>query len=119
MEKAKKVEEIPEHIVRFKKIYGRYQRNYNIIVCLCIAAVIAVFYYIAPFWGVASFAFGFWSWLWYEDGAQQNCMDEWEFAYPKDGFRRMLKSWPWYAVLATIAYFFCKATMPWCFQCIS
>ncbi len=38
----KKVEEVPEHIRRFKEIYNRYQRNYTIIVLLGLAAVFAV-----------------------------------------------------------------------------
>ena len=111
----KEVEEVPEHIRRFGKIYNRYQRNYAIIVILGLAVVVAVWYFTCHFYGVTLLAFGIWSLAWYEDGAQENCMDEWEYAYPKDGFRRMVKSWPWFIGLGLIAFFFCSAYMPWLF----
>ena len=114
--KTKKVEEMPEHIKRFKKVYNRYQRNYRIIVCLWIATAIAIGYFINFFWCAIAFCFGFWNWIWYEDGAKENCMDEYEFAYPKDGLRLMCKSWPWFAVIVTIAYFFVKRFMPYLFD---
>ncbi len=111
----KKVEEVPEHIRRFKEIYNRYQRNYTIIVLLGLAAVFAVWYFTCPFYGATTLAFGLWSWFAYDEGASENCIDEYEFAYPKDGFRRMVKSWPWFFGLALIAFFFCNAYMPWLF----
>ena len=114
--KIKKVEEVPEHIQRFKKIYDRYQRNYIIIVFLWLAIVVAIWYFTGWFWSITVFIFGLGS-LWaYENGAQENCIDEYEFAYPKDGFRRMFKSWPWFVGIAIIAYFFCDAYMPWLFE---
>ena len=114
-QKSKKVEEVPEHIQRFQKIYNRYQRNYTVIVCIGLAVVAAIWYFTNPFWGVVALAFGIWSWGWYEDGARENCIDEWEFAYPKDGFRRMLDSWPWFICFAFVAYIWCKRWMPWLF----
>ena len=113
--KTKKGEELPPHIVRFKEIYGRYQRNYAIVVCLSIALIIAIWYFTNHFWGATALAFALWSLGWYESGAHENCIDEWEYAYPQDGFRRMLDSWKCFAILAVIAYVFCKATMPWLF----
>ena len=111
----KKVEEVPEHIRRFKEIYNRYQRNYTIIVLLGLAAVFAVWYFTCPFYGATTLAFGLWSWFAYDEGASENCIDEYEYAYPQDGFRRMVKSWPWFFGLALIAFFFCNAHMPWLF----
>ena len=112
---TKETEEIPPHILRFRKIYGRYQRNYTIIVCLGIAAIVAIWYFTNHFWGATTLAFGLWSWAFYEDGAQENCIDEWEYAYPKDGFRRMVNSWPWFVCFAFIAYICCNRWMPWLF----
>ena len=111
----KKVEEVPEHIRRYEKIYNRYQRNYTVVVLLWLAVVVAVWYFTGHFYGITTLAFGIWSLAWYEDGAQENCMDEWEYAYPKDGFRRMVKSWPWFIGLGLIAFFFCNTYMPWLF----
>ena len=116
MKKKTEEEQLPEHIKQFKKVYNRYRRNYHIIVCLWIAAEIAIGYFINLFWCAIAFCFGYWNWVWYEDGAQENCMDEYEFAYPKDGLRKMLKSWPWFAVIAIIAYFFCRRFMPYLFD---
>ena len=115
MKKTKKVEEMPEHIQRFKKIYNRYQRNYAIIVLIGLVAVSAIWYFFGHFWGGTALAFGLWSWYWYEEGAQENCMDEWEFAYPKDGFCLMRNSWPWFVCFAFVAYICCKRWMPWLF----
>lgn len=114
--KKKKTEEIPEPIQKFRKIYNRYQRNYALIVCLGLAAAIAVWYFTNHFWGATSLAFGIWSLCWYEDGAQENCIDEWEYAYPDDGFRRMFKSWPWFIGLAVVAFLICRRIMPWLFD---
>ena len=115
-DKVKKVEEIPPHIQKFRKKYQRYQRNYRIIVCFWIAATIAIGYFTNLFWCTTAFCFGFWSLIWYDEGAQENCMEEWEYAYPQDGFRLMFKSWPWFAVISIIAYFFCKRFMPYFFD---
>ncbi|MBQ7633295.1 MAG: hypothetical protein IJS88_04195 [Alphaproteobacteria bacterium] len=113
--KKKKVEEVPEHIRSIKEIYNRYQRNYTIIVLLGLAAVIAVWYFTCHFYGITILAFGLWSWFAYEKGASEECIDEYEFVYPQDGFRRMVKSWPWFIGLDLIAFFFCDAYMPWLF----
>jgi hypothetical protein len=113
--KKKKVEEVPDYIRKFRESYNRYQRNYAIIVFLCLAVVVAVWYFTNHFWGIVAFAFGYLSWIAYDEGASENCMDEYEYAYPKDGFRRMVKSWPWFFVLAILAFFFCNAYMPWLF----
>lgn len=115
MKKTKKIEEIPPHIARWKKAYDRYQRNYNLIVCFGLAAVVAIWYFTNHFFGATALAFWLWSWCWYDEGAQENCIDEWEYAYPNDGLRCMFKSWPWFAALAVIAYFICKPLMPWLF----
>ena len=115
LKKTKRIEEIPPHIVRWKKVYDRYQRNYTIIVLLGLAAVVAIWHYTNHFWGATALAFALWSEAWYDHGATKDCMDEYEYAYPKDGFRCMFKSWPWFIGLATIAYFICKAYMSWLF----
>ena len=111
----KKVEEVPEHIKRFEKIYNRYQRNYWTIVLLGLITVVAVWYFTCHFYGITALAFGFWSLLAYDKGASEDCIDEYEFAYPEDGFHYMFKSWPWFFVLALLAFFFCNAYMPWLF----
>lgn len=105
----------PKEMSPWEKEYQRYHQIYNSLVLASIVAIIAAFYFIGLFWGFATLAFAFWSFGWYEDGATEDCMDEYEYAYPKDGFRRMFKSWPWFFGLATIAYFICKAGMPWLF----
>lgn len=111
--KTKKTEELPPHIVRWKKIYGRYERNYTIIVILGFVAVVAIWYFTNHFWGATALVFLLWSEIWYDYGAQKDCMDEWEYAYPEDGFRYMFKSWPWFIGLAVIAYLVCRFTAPW------
>ena len=113
--KKKKSEELPPHIQKFQKIYNRYQRNYTAIRFLGYAMVIAVWYFTNHFWGAVTLSFVIWSVSWYEDGASEECVDEWEFAYPKDGIRRMVNSWPWFACFAFIAYVCCKRWMPWLF----
>lgn len=110
--KAKKVEKLPPYIIRFRKLFGRYQLNYAIVVCLWIAAVIAIGNFINFFWCAIALSFGIWSLAWYEDGAHENCIDEWDDAYPQDGFRRMFNSWPWFLCIAFIAYICCKRWMP-------
>lgn len=114
--KTKKNEVQPPLIDRFRKICGSYRLKYTIIVCLSIVAVIAIWYFISLFWGVISLLFGVWSLCWYEDGARENCVDEWEDAYPEDGLRRMFCSWPWCAALVALIYFFCKIYMPNLFE---
>lgn len=109
---TKKTEEVPDSHKRYRKNYNRYQRNYAIIFCLGIIAIVAVWYFTNPFWGATALAFGIWSLAWYEDGAHENCIDEWEYAYPEDGFRRMFNSWPWFLGFALIAYLCCNRWMP-------
>ena len=111
-----KKEKLPPHIQRFKKIYNRYRRNYRIIVCLWIVSAIAIGYFVNLFWGAMAVVFGLWSWINYEEGSQENCMDEWEYAYPEDGFRQMFKSWPWFIPVMITAYICCKLWMPYLFE---
>lgn len=116
----KKVEEVPEHIKRFEKIYNRYQRNYWTVVLLGLITVVAVWYFTNHFWGICTLIFGLWSWVAYDAGAQEQCIDEWEYAYPEDGFSFMIESlrdgWPWFIGLGFLAYLFCKKAMPWLFN---
>lgn len=111
--KTKKVEEIPPHIQKFKEEYERYQRNYTIISWLWFALTAVVWYFTNHFYGATVLAFGLWSSYWYKNGARENCVDEYEYAYPEDGFRRMAKSWPWFIILDLVAFFICDACMPW------
>lgn len=115
MKKRKtKTEKKTRELTPWEKNYRSYKHTYNAVICIGITITIAIFCFASMFWGFACLAFGLWSLAWYEDGATENCMDEYEYAYAKDGFRKMLKSWPWFAVLLLIAYFFCKKFMPWC-----
>ena len=114
--KTKKIAKKKRYIVRWETVYNRYQRNYNLIIFLGLVAVVAVWYFTNHFWGLTTLAFGIWSWIFYDDGAQENCIDEWEYAYPQDGFLRMFKSCPWFIGFAVIAYFICKHSMPWLFD---
>ncbi|MBR1648588.1 MAG: hypothetical protein IJ689_03205 [Alphaproteobacteria bacterium] len=98
----------------FEKYYRRYQRIYNTIAVISFACVIAIWLMTGWFFGVVALLFVFWSFSWYDEGASQNCVDEYEYAYPEDGFRLMFKSWPWFVLMAGIAYFFCR-NMPWLF----
>ncbi len=109
--KKKEVEELPPHIVRFEKIYNRYRRNYAIVVCLVIIAVVAIWYFFGCFWGLGALFFSIWSNAFYESGAHENCIDEHQFAHPWRGFRKMFKSWVGPAILAAIIYFFYKLYM--------
>ena len=99
----------------WEKDYNRYNRIYNGVFLLGILVIIATFCFAGWFWGFVMLAFVLWSEGWYDKGATDDCMDEYEYAYPREGFRLMFKSWPWFIGFATIAYFFCKHNMPWLF----
>ena len=101
-----------ENMTPWEREYRRYNRIYNLVIVLWLLAFIVVWWFAGWFWGIVCLAFGIWSSAWYENGA----MDEYEYAYPKYGFRLMFKSWPWFIVLAGIAYFLCQAYMPWLFS---
>lgn len=111
MDKEQKIQEKGVHIApskEWRKAYIRYNRIYTLIVLVYIAVVCTVWYYFGKFYGVSALIFGLWSWYWYEDGASENCIDEYEYAYPKDGFRRMFKSWPWFVIPLYVIYQLCK-----------
>ena len=99
----------------WEKEYRRYHRNYRLIVCLSIVTIAVIWYFAGHFWGIAALLFAIWSESFYEEGATENCMDEYQYAYPKDGFRKMFKSWPYFAIMLLIAYFICQKFMPWIF----
>lgn len=105
----------PKQISPWEKKYRRYHRNYRLIVCLSLAITATIWYFAGHFWGIVALLFVICSETSYDKGATEKCMDEYEYARFKDGFRRMLRSWPWLAILAIIAYFFCKKFMPWLF----
>ncbi|MBQ9271335.1 MAG: hypothetical protein IJ218_03625 [Alphaproteobacteria bacterium] len=117
---VKKKEEIPPHIRQFRKEYQRYQIIYILVVLIAIVAIAAIGYFIDPFWCIMTTIFCIWSWLCYNYGEQEQCIDEWEYAYPKQGFREMFDSWKqdgkWFAVFVFIAYLFCKETIPTMFD---
>ena len=77
-----------------------------------LAVAVVVWYFTNHFWGLTALFFVIWSEYFYAQGAR-DCVDEYEYAYPEDGLRCMIKSWPWFIGLAVIAYFICKHTMPW------
>ena len=111
MEKNSTLKEMPP----WEKEYRHYYRNYRLIVCLSIVTIAVIWYFAGHFWGVMALLFAIWSLAFYEEGATENCIDEYEYAYPKDGFRNMRGSWPWFIGLAVIAYFICKKFMSWIF----
>ena len=111
-----KDEEKPQNNAEFPEMHKSYQRNYTIIVCLCIAAIITIWYFINTFWGAVALTFGFWSWEWYEEGAQEESTDKRKHTYPKEGFRYMIRSWQWFIFLAIIAYFLCRIYLPGLFN---
>jgi len=113
---AKKNEKMLAYIKRFEKIYQCYQLMYSLIVCLSIIAIVGIWYFTNHFWGATALAFGLWSLAWYEDGAREKSLDEWDDSYPEDGFRRMFNSWPWFICFAFIAYICCNRWMPWLFD---
>ena len=88
----------------WEREYRRYNLIYGIVWWCGVVIIAAVWWLVGWKVGLLTLAFGLWSWLWYENGATDNCIDEFEYAYPKDGFRRMFKSWPWFVVLAAVAY---------------
>ena len=94
----------------------QYNRIYNLITILGIVIVIPVWYFTNDFWGLIALCFGIWSLLWYNEGAHRDVIDEFEYAYPKDGFRLMFKSWPWFIPVAIVAYVCCKQWMPYLFE---
>lgn len=104
-EKTKQNESAPKkEMTQWEKDYRRYNRIYGI-VWWCGVVLIALVWWLAGWkFGMAAMVFGLWSWLWYEQGSTDNCIDEFEYAYPQDGFRWMFKSWIWLAVLAAVGY---------------
>lgn len=93
----------------------RYNRLYDTACMIGVATIVATFWFARCFWGFVMLAFVLWSFGWYDKGAEENCVDEYEYGYPKDGFRLMFKSWPWFIGFTIIAYFFCNHSMPWLF----
>ena len=118
MTKKKQTKQI-EHsdgMTLWEKQYRRYCLIHGVVILVGIAIMLLIYHFTNPFFGIMALAFGVWSWGWYENGAQENCVDEWEYAYPDDGFRRMVASWPWFIGLAVIAYSFCINNMPQLFE---
>ena len=103
-------------MTQWEKNYRRYCRNYNLILLACVVLIALVWWFVNTFWGLATSAFVLWSVCWYDSGATENCIDEYEYAYAEDGLSLMFKSWPWFFVLVIPAYFFFKAVMPGLFD---
>lgn len=96
----------------WEKNYRRYKRIYKAVVTIAMLIDIALWVFLKPFWGAAFLVFAFWNIYFYEKGATDNCMDEYEYAYPKDGFRTMFKSWIVLIPLLIGVYFLCRYVMP-------
>lgn len=86
------------------KAYRRYCIIYKLLVLLYIAFVYSVWSHAGKFYGVVAMFFGLWCWYWYEDGASEKCVDECEYAYPIDGFKRLFKTLPWFIIPFYILY---------------
>lgn len=92
--------------------YRRYLNIYRLVITIAILTDIALWVFLKPFWAAAFLVFTFWNLYFYDKGARDNCVDEYEYAYPKDGFRFMLKSWIVLIPLLIGAYFIFKAHVP-------
>ena len=103
---------LKKEMTPWEKEYRRYNRNYRLVVRLAMLIDIALWIFLNPFWGVAFLVFTFWNLHFYDKGSTDSCMDEYEYAYPKDGFRLMFKSWIVLIPLLIGAYFACKTLMP-------